>query len=85
MLQLSSEELFFTYVDSEEAREGIRWPTPPPLEELVKRLGDFRAHLGQQRLSPIELQAALDTYEGYLLVKYAFSGLPHAPTPTTAH
>ena len=78
-----SEEVFFTYMDDEEAREGIRWPTPPPLKELTKRLGDFRAYLDRQPLSPTERLAALDTYEGYLLVKYAFSGLSQPSVQTT--
>jgi len=86
MLHLSSpEDVFFSFLDTEEAREGVRWSTPPPLVELAKRYVDFRSYLDHSSLSAEERQALLETYEGYLLVKYAFSGLPQSSARSTAN
>ena len=78
----SLDEVFFTYVDSEDAAEG-NWPTPPPGEELARRHEYFQIYLDCHELSPADQQTLLETYEGYLLVKYAFSGLPQPSARTT--
>jgi hypothetical protein len=52
MSKAHREEVFFAYVDDEEAREGIRWLTPPPMEDLMRHYGDFDAYVEHQPLSP---------------------------------
>lgn len=65
--------VFFAVVDREEALEGVIWEKPLSQEELERRFLDFQVYLNRCALTETESCDLLDSYEGYLMLKCAFT------------